>query len=224
MATQGKHDQDGNPEKQVAGAEIAEAVSRAQTAINRYDHTRKRLAARGVDPDGHPQLHDDLITLDAALQDAYAKLRKYVKNDVEDGWWNTKILAYDDGKPIVFGGREGETITIEDDDFDVEEASVSVDEVRFIEDYQGEIVEQREQQYERFEGWTEKRTIRPALMPVQAYRRAVRYLDEIRNELGFSPEADASTPRTEITEEMIEEATKRREEIAEEFKLNNGES
>ena len=187
-----------------AGKEIAEAVSRAQTALNRYDHTRKSLASQGVDPEHSQELYTEVITLDAAVMDAYRKLRKYIRVDVADDWWNSKILAYDDGLPIILGGRDGDDIEIDDDDFEIEEV-VGPDQVRYIEEYQGAVETERVETWQEFEGFTETVNHEPALMPIAAYRRAVRYLDEIRNEIGFAPEAREPPTRTEISEEMIDD-------------------
>lgn len=209
-----------NPERAMAGKQIAEALERAQTALNRYDHTRKQLAAQNINPDENIEAYEALITLDAAVHDAYMKLRKYLRSDIEDDWWNTKILGWiDNDTPIVLGGNEGEAIEIEDEDYDVE-GEVRPADVKFLEDYQGEVQKIEQEQYVRHEGYQTVTEFQPALMPVQAYRRALRYLDEMRNELGFAPEAKRKTPRTEITEEMLDDVEEWRQENLPEEKLN----
>lgn len=205
MAETHQKDDSGTPERQMAGREIADSLARAQTALNRYDHTRKRLAARGLNPENHPETRRTLITLDAAVHDAYTKLRKYIRGDLESDWWNTKILGWaDEHTPIVLGGDTGESIEINDEEFEVN-GEAQPDDVRFIEEYAGEVIKEKREEYVRFEGYQTNTIIRPSLMPVSAYRRAIRYLDEIRNELGFAPESRRKTPRTEINDDMMED-------------------
>lgn len=195
MSTQSKNES----ERQQVGKQIAEAIDQAQTALNRFDATRKRSAKAGVDPDSSSEVYDALILLDSAVMNAYRKLRKYIKDDLNEDYWNKQILGTQDGQPILLGGRPQKVIDSEGEERQLPKSAL------FIEDFQGEVNRHTREEHVEFEGVKQRVYLEPKLMPVGAYRTAVNLLDEIRGKLGFAPEAQTSVPRTEITEEMIEE-------------------
>jgi len=205
---------DKNAEQAVTGKEIQASIDRAQTALNRLDNQSKRLAQRGQNPAQSQQYWDALLDVDMAVLDAFDRIRKYLRVD-RDEYWNRHVIGYDEGVPVVLGGRQGE---IEPDEIEyvgqLPEAPIGEGEpVAFLEEYEGAYESYQTVERERF-GDPEVVTKHvPRLLDADDYRRALRVLDEARRKLGFTPTPKENTPRTEITREMIDDV--------EEWRQNN---
>lgn len=189
------------------GRDIRESVDRAQTAINRLDNISKRLAQAGQDPTDSKRYVNALMDVDMAVMDAYNRLRKFLILDADE-YWNTKVIAYDRGQAVVLGGKDGET-EIDRGELEVVGSlpppdGEGVAGVRFLEEYEGTVEAQQTTERPRFGDEQVVTNYYPKVLQPDDYRRALRVLDEVRRHLGFTPTPTESTPRTEITRDMIE--------------------
>lgn len=209
-------------ERAETGKEIKESVDRAQMALNRLDNICKNKALRGQTPEDTVAYQDALIDLDMAVMDAYRRLRKYLRVDLED-YWNIYVIGFDAGEPVVLGEYENEELDRAELEFAGQKRQIDVDDrdqIRYFESYQGQYDTYTETERRRFEGMEQVTKHVPRLLDPDDYRRALRVLDEARRKLGFTPKPTESTPRTEITEEMIEGIDEWRQENLPEKYLN----
>lgn len=211
-------------EEAETGKEIKESVDRAQMALNRVDNVTKRQAQAGNNPEETQDYWSALMDCDMAVHDAYSRLRKYLRVDQEK-YWNTYIIGYDDGAAIVLGGYDGEPVNI--DDLQVvgglptpAQAIDGTEEfsIEFFESFQGAVETRTVTRRERFGEEEEVTEHVPKLLLPNDYRRALQILDEVRRKLGFTPTPTESTPRTEITQEMIDDVEEwRRENLPDKY-------
>lgn len=205
---------DRETEQTQTGKEIQNSVDRMQLALNRLDNVCKRQAKRGKRPKDTTAYWDSLLDVDMAVMDAFSRIRKFLTIDREE-YWNTKVIGYDDGVPIVLGSPEDELVVDWLEPVGRLNAVPDCDEsdVRYLEDYRGDYIEIERTVRERF--GKEKTVVEtlPNVLDPDDYRRAARVIDEARRKLGFTPTPTESTPRTEITQEMIDEV--------EEWRQNN---
>lgn len=207
-------DNNAKAEQSETGKEIQASVDRAQVALNRLDNVTKRQAQLGRDPTKTAEYYNSLLDVDMAVMDCYGRMRKYLKLDLER-YWNAYVIGYDDGTPVVLGAADDELET-EDITFVGQLQATEIEDraqVAFLETYQGATQKVTRTVRERFGKVHEEIQHVPKVLQPDDYRRTIRILDEARRKLGFTPTPTESTPRTEITREMLDEV--------EEWRQNN---
>jgi len=217
-------------EKTETGKEIQASIGRSQTALNRLDNVVKRQAQRGRNPEQTQAYWDAIINVDMAVLDAFDRMRKYLVYDKEDQYWNRYIVGIDGEQAVLLGSR----------DQDVNRADLQwVGELKhatealqadggtvplaFLEDYEGGYETFTDVQRERFGDPEVVTEYVPKVLSPNDYRRVHRILDEARRDLGFTPTPSNNTPRTEITQEMIDGVEEWRQENLPDKYLNTGE-
>lgn len=197
---------DRETEQTETGKEIQASVDRAQLALNRLDDVCKRQAKSGHNPPETGAYWDALLDVDMAVLDAFSRIRKFLRVD-RDEYWNTYVIGFDGGDPVVLGSPVDD---IDTDDLHfygrlAEPDAYTVDDLRYLEAYQGAYKTLTVTERERFGDKQEVTKVVPNVLDPDDYRRAERVIDEARRKLGFTPTPTESTPRTEITREMIDE-------------------
>jgi hypothetical protein len=199
---------DTNAEKSETGKEIQASVNRAQVALNRLDNVTKRQAQHGRDPTQTGEYWDRLLDVDMAIMDCFGRMRKYLKLDLED-YWNTYVIGYDNGVPVILGAEPaGDKVEFSKLKFVGQPPAAEIpdqDSVVYLEDFQGATKKVNRTVRERFGEPKQETQHIPKVLDPDDYHRTVRILDEARRKLGFTPTPTESAPRTEITDEMVEE-------------------
>jgi len=216
-------------EQTTTGKEIQASVDRSQTALNRLDNVVKQQAQRGLNPKQTQDYWNALINVDMAVLDAFDRMRKYLVYDKEDEYWNRHIIGIDSRQAVLLGSRDHE---VDRDDLvwvgalERKRAAIETDsdqvQLAFLEDYEGGYESYQRRERERFGDPKVTTEYVPKVLAPNDYRRVHRILDEARRDLGFTPTPQNSTPRTEITQEMIDDIEEWRQESLPQQYLDNG--
>jgi len=163
---------------------INEAVDKAQEQLTLYEHRRAEMNLSEAQFRQTGQHTDAVRELHRVVKYTFEKLRYYIEQHLEDGYWENEDIVWD-------------TILWPDGD-EQKEGMQALDDLPEPITY---VAVEKQARH----GANNVRQQKEVLVPYSAYERMVRLLDECRGELGFGPNASKSTTRTEISKELMDE-------------------
>lgn len=177
---------------------ITAAVEETQNMLAEYNTSRLWAAASNTDPDTDPTVRKSKIQLHAACMLAFQRMRPYIKQELKDEFWRVELDDLDDGafKPWMEYLRH--------DGY----AGLFV-----LDEFHSPVSSETQINEQRHSGPQSKTRHMADLADMRFYRIVVQLLSECMARLGFGPKPEEYTPRTEITQETIDEFEQWRQQV-----------
>jgi hypothetical protein len=169
---------------------VNELVDGCQDKVTEYKNRRSSHPNTLENYEGTYNHHKNLNELYELVDRTWRQLRWFVKNELEESYWDNGEIEW----PQVTFVSDGSVAGMKALDWFPEKASIEVH--GMAEGYHGKPTEQ---------------IIYQTQIPFRTQRKCILKFDEIRNELGFGPNARTKREKVKIDDEMVEEVLEWRE-------------
>jgi len=177
---------------------ITSAVEEAQNMLAEFNTKRLWAAASGTNPDTDPSVRRTKIQLHAAVMLAFQRMRPHIKQQLSDKFWKVEVGDLEETKVEPWMTR------------------LSVNGVAglfVLDQFHSPVGSETKVTEQRHAGPTQQTRHMADLADMEFYRVVVQLLSECMARLGFGPEPEENTPRTEITQDTIDKFEEWRQQV-----------